>query len=160
MNKKNYGITPYYDFLSNQRQVCIIAILSISCIFFITSRMSKTSAHQKNYNLNAEQTNNASSLQYIPVVCGSTTLVPVCATRTILNAASGQSNYLWSTGATTPSITVNSSGTYWWETIDMTDNKVVNGNFALDDIVFAPVCRKTFRVTFSSYPSKPSITPL
>jgi hypothetical protein len=129
MNKKNYGTIPYYDFLSNQRQVCIILILSIICIFFIALGTNKIAARQKHYNLYTEQTNNASSFQQIPAVCGSTTNLSACATSMVLNAESGQSNYLWSTGATTPSITVNSSGTYWWETIDMANNKVVNGNF-------------------------------
>lgn len=137
MNKKNYGTIPYYDFLSNQRQFCIILILSIICIFFIALGTNKTAANQKQYNLiNAEQTNNASSLKYIPAVCGSTTNLSACATSMLLNAASGQSNYLWSTGATTSSITVNSSGTYWWETIDMANNKVINGDFTAGNTGF------------------------
>jgi hypothetical protein len=129
MNKKNYGTIPYYDFLPNQRQVCTILILSIICIFFIVPRI-KTAAHQNNYNLNTEQTNNTSIFQYIPAVCGGTTTVSACAASMVLNAASGQSNYLWSTTETTQSITVNSSGTYWWETIDMANNKAVNGDFS------------------------------
>jgi hypothetical protein len=131
MNKKNYGIISYYDFLPNQRQVCIILILSISCIFFIALGINKTAGHQKNCNLNTEQTNNTSSLQYIPADCGSHTPVPVCdAASKLLTADPGQSNYLWSTGSTLPSITVTSSGTYWRETIDMANNQVLNGNLS------------------------------
>lgn len=64
-----------------------------------------------------------------PAICGSVTDTSACATNMTLAAAANLSNYTWSTGATTPSIIVNSSGTYWWETIDLTNNKVVNGNF-------------------------------
>ncbi|MDB5287157.1 MAG: hypothetical protein JWR05_2106 [Mucilaginibacter sp.] len=129
MNKKNYGTIPYYDFLPNQRQICTILILSISSIFFITFR-NKTAGHQKNSNLHTESTNNTSSFQYIPAVCGGTTTVSACGNSMVLNADPGQSNYLWSTTETTQSITVNTSGTYWWETIDMANNKVVNGDFS------------------------------
>jgi hypothetical protein len=54
----------------------------------------------------------------------------VCGTSVALSATTGLTNYKWSTGATTQSITVSSSGTYWWETIDYANNKVVNGNFS------------------------------
>lgn len=38
-------------------------------------------------------------------------------------------------------------------------NTIANGNdFALDDIVFAPICRKYFNVTLDPNPPKPSIT--
>ena len=38
-------------------------------------------------------------------------------------------------------------------------NTIASGNdFALDDIVFAPVCRKIFNVTLTPNPDKPSIT--
>jgi len=66
---------------------------------------------------------------FYPAVCGSVTTINRCAASAVLNADPGQSNYTWSTGATTPSITVTSSGTYWWETIDLSNNKVVNGDF-------------------------------
>ena len=73
---------------------------------------------------------------YYPAACGTTTIINVCGTSAVLNAVAGQSNYKWSTGETTPSITVTSSGTYWWETIDMTNNKVVNGDFTAGNTGF------------------------
>jgi hypothetical protein len=136
MNKKNYGTIPYYDFLTNQRQVCTILILSIICIFFIAPRINKTAGHQKNYNLNTEQTNNTSSFQYIPTGCGTHTPVKVCGTSTVLTADPGQPNYKWITGETTQSITVTTSGIYWWETIDMANNQVANGDFSLGNTGF------------------------
>ncbi len=54
----------------------------------------------------------------------------LCGTSATLTATTGLTNYKWSTGATTQSITVNSSGTYWWETVDYANNKVTNGNFS------------------------------
>lgn len=66
--------------------------------------------------------------KYFPASCDLHT-VDLCATSTTLTADAGQPNYTWSTGATTQSITVNSSGTYWWETIDYSNNKVSNGDF-------------------------------
>ena len=64
-----------------------------------------------------------------PTICGSITDTAACAPSMKLTAGANLSNYKWSTGATTPSIIVNTSGTYWWETIDLTNNKVVNGDF-------------------------------
>lgn len=54
----------------------------------------------------------------------------LCGTSVTLSADAGLSNYKWSTGATTQTTTVNSSGNYWWEYTDLTNNKVVNGNFS------------------------------
>jgi hypothetical protein len=125
MNKKNYGTIPYYDFLSNQRQVCIILILSIICIFFIALGTNKTAAHQKHNNLTTGQTNTTSSLQQILTGCGSYTPVKG-----------------------------------WGANIGIKNTNTDGNDFALDDIVFTPVCRKYFDVTFSPYPPKPSITPL
>ncbi|MBW4891698.1 hypothetical protein KXQ82_18380 [Mucilaginibacter sp. HMF5004] len=53
----------------------------------------------------------------------------LCGSSVTLNATTGLTNYKWSTGATTQSINVTASGNYWWETIDYTNNKVVNGTF-------------------------------
>jgi hypothetical protein len=70
-----------------------------------------------------------------PVVVNSKNIVAlfdttVCGSSVVLTATSGLSNYKWSTGATTQSITVSSSGSYWWETVDYANNKVINGNFS------------------------------
>lgn len=136
MNKNNYGTIPYYDFLFNQRQVCIILILFISSIIFTTSKIIPTTAHQKNADLHTRSTISNASSAYIPAVCGATTTQTACGNSMVLSAATGQSNYLWNTGATTSSITVNSSGSYWWETIDMANNQVVNGDFSAGNTGF------------------------
>ncbi len=52
-----------------------------------------------------------------------------CTSSMVLNVDPGYTNYAWSTGSTATSITVNTSGTYWWETVDYTDNAVSNGDF-------------------------------
>ncbi|WP_158825877.1 hypothetical protein [Mucilaginibacter lacusdianchii] len=72
----------------------------------------------------------SSSFAFYPTLCSTTTYIDQCATSATLNAEAGQSNYTWNTGATTQSIIVNASGTYWWETIDLNNNKVTNGNFS------------------------------
>ncbi|OCX52528.1 hypothetical protein BEL04_13805 [Mucilaginibacter sp. PPCGB 2223] len=41
----------------------------------------------------------------------------------------GYTNYAWSNGSTGNSITVTSSGTYWWETVRYDEDAVSNGNF-------------------------------
>ncbi|MBE0641971.1 MAG: hypothetical protein IH599_08045, partial [Bacteroidales bacterium] len=56
----------------------------------------------------------------------------------VLNAGGNYLDYLWSTGGTASSITVNSTGTYWCRThiIDST-NLVVNGDFSLGNNYFS-----------------------
>ncbi|QJD96634.1 hypothetical protein HH214_12455 [Mucilaginibacter robiniae] len=84
---------------------------------------------------NKHQTTRSQPIYY-PTTCGQTTVVNKCAASVTLNAEAGQSNYLWSTGATTSSITVTTSALYWWETIDQATNKVVNGNFSAGNTGF------------------------
>jgi len=52
-----------------------------------------------------------------------------CASSMVLNVDPGYTNYLWSTGSTSNSIVVNSSGTYWWETVRYDEDAVINGGF-------------------------------
>lgn len=59
--------------------------------------------------------------------------IDACASQVTLKVDEGFSNYTWNSGVTEKSITVNTSGTYYWETINMTDNKVVNGSFENTD---------------------------
>lgn len=55
----------------------------------------------------------------------------ICQGQTVtLTAPSGFPNYLWSTGATTPSITVGAAGTYWGEPSYPSGELVTNGNFS------------------------------
>ncbi len=65
-----------------------------------------------------------------------TTDTTVCGSAVTLNATTGLANYKWNTGATTQSITVTSSGSYWWENTDYTNNKVANGDFSLGNTGF------------------------
>jgi hypothetical protein len=89
--------------------------------------------YAKHQRSNSESSNWLNAIAYVPAtypaICGSVTDTAACASSMKLTAEANQSNYNWSTGATTPSIIVNTSGTYWWETIDLTNNKVVNGDF-------------------------------
>jgi hypothetical protein len=66
---------------------------------------------------------------FFTVSCGQIVPWPVCGTSTVLRVDPGDANYKWSTGATTSSITVTHAGTYTWDIIDITNNKVVNGYF-------------------------------
>lgn len=64
-----------------------------------------------------------------------------------LNAANPQTyeEYLWSTGATSPTINVTQSGTYWAQTKKLGSSVITNGDFELgntdftSDYTFAPV---------------------
>ena len=165
MNKKNYGITPYYDFLTNQRQICTILILSIICMFFLASRINKAAGDQKNSNLDTEQTNKTSSFQYIPPGCGTHT--PVLGPEGLYSIT------------TNPRFTRSQFQSMGDHTTEIGNMMIVNGapaanaigivnqntepngnDFALDDIVFAPVCRNSIVVNLNPNPLKPSITPL
>jgi hypothetical protein len=66
---------------------------------------------------------------FFTVACGQIVPWPVCGSSTTLSVDPGDANYKWSTGETTPTITVTTAGTYTWDIIDMTNNKVVNGYF-------------------------------
>ena len=60
----------------------------------------------------------------------------ICAGSTVDLTASAGDSYLWSTGATTPSITVNSTGTY---SVTVTDNTGCSGTSADVDVVVNPL---------------------
>lgn len=61
----------------------------------------------------------------------------ICAGESVvLNGPAGYSNHVWSTGATTPSITVNSAGTYSCQVSYPTGNLVTNGNFSAGNMGF------------------------
>jgi PKD repeat protein len=95
-----------------------------------------------------------------PVTLGPDTLMAansVC-TNIILKAQSVYQNYIWSTGATTSSITVSSPGTYWVTVTDFL------GNVSSDSIVVFPpftmnlpssgaLCENTSIVWAPSYPT-------
>jgi hypothetical protein len=53
-----------------------------------------------------------------------------CGTSTTLNVDNGITNPTWSTGATSSSITVTTSGQYWWQYVDTSRNTVTNGDFS------------------------------
>lgn len=74
---------------------------------------------------------NASSFATAPSICqiSDDQSVFECKSSVELKVDEGVTNYVWSTGATTPSIIVTSSGQYWWEVANMEKNTVTNGNF-------------------------------
>lgn len=61
-------------------------------------------------------------------ICSGTTLT--------ISAPSGLNSYLWSTNATTPSINVNSAGTYIVNTTSIATNVVTNGDFSSGNTAF------------------------
>ncbi len=62
----------------------------------------------------------------------------ICQGSTVtLNGPSGYTNHLWSTGATTPSITVGTAGDYWCEVSYPSGNLVTNGNFSAGNTGFS-----------------------
>lgn len=112
--------------------VLIAFFVLTSCFVFTWLLINNAAAHHKSDdwgNASVSEGLNTFPAAY-PAVCGSVTDIAKCAPSVQLNAEPGQSNYIWSTGATTPSIIVNASGTYWWETVDLTNNKVNNGDFS------------------------------
>lgn len=54
----------------------------------------------------------------------------------LLTGPTGFTNHLWSTGATSPSISVNTTGTYWCQVSYPSGNLVVNGTFAAGNTAF------------------------
>ncbi len=78
-------------------------------------------------------TNNSTSRVTAPAPVAACTLtdatISQCASSMVLNVDPGYSNYLWSTGATSNSITVTTSGTYWWETVRYDENATINSDF-------------------------------
>jgi hypothetical protein len=128
MGKKNYSFINYYNFLRRQNQFGYILIVLIAPFLWIGLTANKPVSHQNNYKAKKASLINSQLLR-IPTTCGSVTHLSACATSMVLNAEPNQPNYTWSTGATTSAITVTTSGTYWWETIDMTNNAVDNGSF-------------------------------
>lgn len=66
---------------------------------------------------------------YTPANCGATTTVTTCVLPQQLSADADAPYWTWSTGEKTSSISVSTAGLYWWETADMSQNKVTNGDF-------------------------------
>lgn len=83
-----------------------------------------------NHRVLYKSASNAISAQ-APAICNISAdeTITKCGTSAVLTADSGY-NPTWSTGATTPSITVTTSGQYWWQYIDMNHNTVNNGDFS------------------------------
>lgn len=79
------------------------------------------------------------------IVTTSTDTVNVCGTSTTLTTSTiaGFSNPIWNNGTTGTSMTVNSSGDYWWQVTGT--NIVTNGDFS------APTTNSTTRGFTSSY---------
>lgn len=127
MNKRYFKSVPYNTVSSNYG--LFYFILAVSGLLLCCIRSANIHRNQ-NAPLSPDLNSQSSGLSpFFPPVCGTLTKLSACATSMVLNAEPGLSNYTWSTGETTQSITVHSSDTYWWETIDLTNNKVVNGDF-------------------------------
>ncbi|WP_345949760.1 hypothetical protein ABDD95_23210 [Mucilaginibacter sp. PAMB04274] len=107
----------------------------INFAFFALAGLLVTVNSRALYNFKKSNTSTALSTFQLPA-CGTVTNLSACSSSMQLNAEPNQPNYSWSTGATTPSITVTASGSYWWETTDLTNNKVTNGDFTNDNTGF------------------------
>lgn len=72
------------------------------------------------------------SVSAAPSICqiSADETVVKCGTSTTLTVDNGITNPTWSTGDTSSSITVTTSGQYWWQYIDMSRNTVTNGDFS------------------------------
>ena len=71
---------------------------------------------------------------YVAAQCGPISIGPdvtICqGTTTSFTLPAGFPNYLWSTGATTPTLTTGFAGTYWGQVSYPSGNIVTNGNFS------------------------------
>jgi hypothetical protein len=74
---------------------------------------------------------------YSPIFTSATDTVNVCGTSTTLTTTtvSGYANPIWNNGTTGTSLTVNSSGDYWWQVTGT--NVVTNGDFTSGNTGFA-----------------------
>lgn len=75
---------------------------------------------------------NHASVTAAPSICqiSADENVVECGTSTTLHVDNGITNPIWSTGDTSSSITVTTSGQYWWQYIDTSRNTVTNGDFS------------------------------
>lgn len=124
----NYLMRAAYLKCHSYLNIVCIAVLFLGADMLAGSFYDTSSKQALSY-LQAYFSLHKSNILFYPSDCGSHTTKIVCGTNTTIKADDGNSNYTWSTGETTQSITVTTSGTYWWETLDMTNNKVVNGYF-------------------------------
>ncbi|WCT10030.1 hypothetical protein [Mucilaginibacter jinjuensis] len=91
--------------------------------------MPNASYHFKSFNTLTDFSHYNNTSVYTPTGCGDTTKKTTCTFPIQLNADAGAPYWTWSTGEKTSSISVSTAGLYWWETGDMSQNKVVNGDF-------------------------------
>lgn len=103
-----------------------IALTFIVPVVFIINHLTL----HPSYN-NSTYNNTISAANAAPTTACSLTdaTVSQCTSSMVLNVDAGYTNYTWSTGATSNSITVTTSGTYWWETVRYDEDAVVNGDF-------------------------------
>jgi hypothetical protein len=87
--------------------------------------------HAFNTNTYYRSSQNSTTPIALPVAACSLTdaTISQCASSVVLTTDPGYTNYTWSNGSTGNSMTVTTSGTYWWETIRYDEDAVVNGNF-------------------------------
>src|SRR5476651_1430534 len=110
-----------------------IALTLIIPVCFIANHLTSSSSYH-----NTNSSSNSITAAAPVAACTLTdATVSQCASSMVLNVDPGYTNYLWSTGATSNSITVTTSGTYWWETVRYDEDAVVNGNFENSGNVYA-----------------------
>jgi hypothetical protein len=115
----------YYKFHSYLNLVCItILCWGISALF------PNASYHFKGFSTTTNLAYYRYASVYTPAGCGATTNVTTCVFPKQLSADADAPYWTWSTGEKTSSISVSAAGFYWWETGNMSQNKVTNGDFS------------------------------
>jgi hypothetical protein len=114
----------YNKFHSYLNLLCIVALFRGASLLFPNA-----SYQFRGINISTDLAYYKYAAVYTPSNCGSTSGATTCVFPYQLTADAGAPYWTWSTGDKTASISVSTAGMYWWETGDMSQNKVVNGDF-------------------------------
>jgi hypothetical protein len=114
----------YNKFHSYLNLLCIVALFRGAGLL-----LPNASYNFKSINVSTDLAYYKYAVVYTPSNCGATSTVTTCVFPVQLAADADAPYWKWSTAAKTSSISVTAAGLYWWETADMSANKVTNGDF-------------------------------